>query len=167
MRGGTSFAPRRSQAPTHRADAPLVLFALRPRIYSDAIGRVVADLRPGLEVLVVEPDKLLAEMGRRTPALVLCNRLRPEGCDDAVRRSEYRPYLDPEVIRVDGHEESPALASLRGLSGVGGPPLRPLGAALPSRRSARRRARGGRPATTRSAPTCRAELLGAPFYEVE
>jgi hypothetical protein len=104
--GGTSFAPRRSQAPTHRADAPLVLFALRPRIYSDAIGRVVADLRPGLDVLVVDPDELPAEMGRRTPALVLCNRPRPEGSDnDTVRWLEYRPHLDPEVIRMDGHDE--------------------------------------------------------------
>jgi hypothetical protein len=56
-------------------------------------------------VLVVEPDELPAEMGRRTPALVLCNRPRPEGRDDAVHRSEYRPYLDPEVICVDGHDE--------------------------------------------------------------
>ena len=99
-------ASRSSQAPARRADGPLVLFALRPRIYSDAIGRVTAELRPGLEVLVVEPDELPAEMERRTPALVLCSQPRPEGFDDdAVRWLEYRPYEDPEVVRVDGHDE--------------------------------------------------------------
>ena len=98
-------ASRGSQASARRADAPLVLFALRPRAYSDAIGRVVAELRPGLEVLVVEPDDLPAEIGRRAPALVLCSHPRPEGSDDAVHWLEYRPYDDPEVVRVDGHDE--------------------------------------------------------------
>jgi hypothetical protein len=100
--GGASRSP---QAPARRADGPLVLLALRPRIYSEAIGRVIADLRPGLEVLVVEPDDLPAEMERKAPALVLCSHPRPEGSGDDVRWAEYRPYLDPEVIRVDGHDE--------------------------------------------------------------
>ena len=98
-------ASRSSQAPARRADGPLVLFALRPRIYSDAIGRVTAQLRPGLEVRVVEPDDLPAEMGRGTPALVLCSQPRPEGCDAALHWAEYRPYEDPEIVRVDGHDE--------------------------------------------------------------
>jgi hypothetical protein len=98
-------ASRGPQESAHRPDAPLVLFALRPRFYSEAIGRVVAELRPRLEVLVVEPEDLPAEMGRRTPALVLCSHPRPDGRDaDAVRWAEYRPYEDPEVVRVDGHD---------------------------------------------------------------
>ena len=100
---GASRAPQES---ARRGDAPLVLFALRPRVYSEVIGRVVAELRPGLEVVVVEPDNLPAEMGRRAPALVLCSQPRPEGRDaDAVRWAEYRPYDDPEVVCVDGHDE--------------------------------------------------------------
>ncbi len=103
----TIGAFRAPQQSAHREEVPLVLFALRPRIYSEAIGRVVAALRPGLEVLVVEPEELPAEMGRKTPALVLCSHPRPEGLDDdaAVRWAEYRPYDDPEVVRVDGHDE--------------------------------------------------------------
>ena|SRR5918997_2262560 len=98
-------AARSLQAPARRADAPLVLFALRPRIYSDAIGRVIAELRPGLEVRVVEPEELLAEMKRGTPTLVLCSQPRPPSCDAAVHWLEYRPYDDPEVVRVDGRDE--------------------------------------------------------------
>lgn len=126
--------PRRSQASTHHADAPLVLFAVRPRIYAETIGRVIADLRPGLEVLVVEPDGLPAEMGRRTPTLVLCSHPRPESSDDAVRWLEYRPYDDPEVVRVDGRDELLPGLRFEDLVGL----VDRLAAELPSGRSSAR-----------------------------
>jgi len=83
-----------------------VLFALEPRSYAQAIGKVIAELRPGLEVLVVEPGDLVAEMERLGPSLVFCGEERPDGCEEAVRWAEFRPYDEAEVVRVDGREES-------------------------------------------------------------
>ncbi len=84
---------------------PLVLFAIEPRSYAEAIGGVIAELRPGIGVRVVEPEDLPSEMQRRLPALVLCGEERPDGCDEAVRWAEFRPYDEPEVVRVDGRDE--------------------------------------------------------------
>ncbi len=127
----TLRAPR---APASRGGCPLVFFALQPRVYAETIGRVIADLRPGLEVLVVEPDDLLAEMGRRAPALVLCSQPKPEGCDAAVRWAEYRPYADPEVVRVGGHDEIMPGLRFEHLLGL----VDRLAAGVPSERLAKR-----------------------------
>lgn len=80
----------------------LVIFALEPRAYSQAIGLTVAAMRPGLDALVVDPEDLPEEMGRRSPALVLSGLPRPDGCGAAVRWVRYRPFEDPDVVRVDG-----------------------------------------------------------------
>lgn len=80
---------------------PLVLFDIEPRSYTEAIGGAIAELRPGLDVRVVAPADLPSEIERRLPALVLCDEERPDGCDEAVRWVEYRPYDDPDVVRVD------------------------------------------------------------------
>jgi hypothetical protein len=82
-----------------------VLFALEPRSYSEAIGQTVAALRPDFDILVVEPEELVAEMERRVPALVFCGGPRPEHCDEAVRWARFRPYDEPDVVRVDGVAE--------------------------------------------------------------
>jgi len=100
------------------ARRPLVLFALEPRSYAQAIGRTVAELRPGLEVLVVEPGDLVAEMERREPALVLCGEERPDGCAEAVRWAAFRPYEEPEVVRVDGRPETFPGLGLEDLLGI-------------------------------------------------
>jgi hypothetical protein len=84
---------------------PLVLLAIEPRSYAQAIGGVIAELRPELDVLVVDPEDLVSEMERRAPALVLCGEERPDGCSEAVRWAEFRPYEEPEVVRVDGRAE--------------------------------------------------------------
>ena len=97
-----------NQSTTDRGDEgarPLVLFAIEPRSYAEAIGGVIAELRPGIDVLVVDPKDLVFEMGRRAPALVLCGEERPDGCDEAVRWAEFSPYEEPEVVRVDGRAE--------------------------------------------------------------
>ena len=95
--------PRRAQA--HNGEVPLVLVALEPRSYSQAIGQAVSELRPGLGVAVVEPEDLPAEMEKRLPALVLCGEPRPEGLGAAVRWAQFSPYEEPEVVRVDGCPE--------------------------------------------------------------
>jgi hypothetical protein len=84
---------------------PLVLLAIEPRSYAEAIGGAIAELRPEIDVLVVDPEDLLYEMKLRCPALVLCGEDRPDGCDEAVRWASFRPYEEPEVVRVDGRAE--------------------------------------------------------------
>lgn len=106
-----SIEPQRySQASTRRGAAPLVLFALEPHAYSEAIGKAIAHLRPALDVRIVKQKDLAAEMERRAPALVFSGNPRPDGCDEAVWWAEYRPYDDPDVVRVDGRlHELPGL----------------------------------------------------------
>ena len=84
---------------------PLVFLAIEPRSYAQAIGGVIAELRPEIDVLVVHPEDLVAEMERRAPTLVLCGEERPGGCDEAVRWARFSPYEEPEVVRVDGRPE--------------------------------------------------------------
>ena len=84
---------------------PIVLFALEPRSYSEAIGQTIAQLRPELDVLVVKPEDLVSEIARHAPALVFCGEPRPDGCDEVVRWARFRPYDEPGVVRVDGRAE--------------------------------------------------------------
>lgn len=86
-------------------ERPLVLIAVEPRSYAQAIGGAIAQLRPGVEVLALEPEDLPAEIGRRAPALVFCAEERPDGCDEAVRWARFSPYEEPEVVRIDGRAE--------------------------------------------------------------
>jgi hypothetical protein len=67
---------------TNRSDEgskPLVLFAIEPRSYAQAIGGVIAELRPEIDVLVVDPEDLPTEMERWNPALVFCGEDRAVG----------------------------------------------------------------------------------------
>ena len=110
-----------NQSTTDRGDEgarPLVLFAIEPRSYAEAIGGVIAELRPEVDVLVVHPEDLVAEMERRAPTLVLCGEDRPDGCDEAVRWAEFRPYEEPEVVRVDGRDERFPGLGLEDLLGI-------------------------------------------------
>jgi len=90
------------QAPTPRVEPSLVLFALEPAAYSEAIAGAIGRSRPELEVLALDPVDLHAEAQRRRPRLVLAAGPRPEGLAVAPRWAQYRPYEDPEVVRVDG-----------------------------------------------------------------
>ena len=47
------MSPTPEASPNER---PKVLVAIEPRAYRDAIGRVVGDLRPSLDVRVVQPE---------------------------------------------------------------------------------------------------------------
>lgn len=101
-----TMEPTTRDTPDDEEDkGPLVLLAIEPRSYAEAIGGVIAELRPGVDVLVVHPDELIPEMERRTPTLVLCGDDKPDGCDEAIRWAEFRPYEEPEVVRVDGRDE--------------------------------------------------------------
>lgn len=95
--------PRRARV---NDGGPLALFALEPRSYSEAIGGTIAQLRPRLKVLMVDPEDLATRDSLRGPVLVVCNHRMPEGCPPDVRWVEYRPYEDPDIVWVDGQPES-------------------------------------------------------------
>lgn len=88
-----------------QGDRPVVLVAIQPRLYAGAIGEVIGRMRPGLDLRVVEPDVLAAEVLRLGPRLVLCSQPRPR-----VTRAaspvwvEFYPYAEaPKIsIREDG-----------------------------------------------------------------
>lgn len=74
-------------------EKPLVLFAIEPHAYAEAIGSAIALLRPGLDVRSVGSVGLLAEMEDRAPAVVFSSEPRPGGGDGIARWAEFRPYL--------------------------------------------------------------------------
>ena len=74
--------------------------AIEPRAYSHAIGVVLGDLRPRLDVRVVEPEELVGEAERLGPHLVLCSQ--PERYKRERFRSwvEFHPYADEPKVRI-------------------------------------------------------------------
>ncbi len=80
-----------------------VLVAIEPRIYREAIGESIRDLRPHVEVFILDPDALLAGVGRLDPELVLADR--PDPCTPPARAAwvEYRPYEPLARICIGGH----------------------------------------------------------------
>lgn len=76
----------------------LILVALEPRLFSEAIGDAIQNLRPNLEVEVVEPDDLASEVERQNPPLVLCGGPEPEDGPDGLVWIEYRPHDDARAI---------------------------------------------------------------------
>lgn len=50
---------------------PVVLVAVEPRAYRGAIGPMLAMLRPGLDVRVVEPEEVQKEAARLHPGVVI------------------------------------------------------------------------------------------------
>ncbi len=52
-----------------------ILVANEPRSYREVIAAALHALRPGIEVITVDPDMLDPEIQRLMPQLVLCSRL--------------------------------------------------------------------------------------------
>ncbi|QIN81970.1 hypothetical protein GBA63_04410 [Rubrobacter tropicus] len=87
-------------------DRPVVLVAVEPRLYASAIGTAIGRLRPRLDLRVVDPDDLAAEVRRLGPRLVLCSQpYRRSGRDGGPVWVEFYPYAEaPKIsIRADGH----------------------------------------------------------------
>jgi hypothetical protein len=97
---------------------PAVLVAIEPRSYSEAIGRALEVLRPGLAVRVVEPADLVAEVSRLDPDLVVCSQPRVSAASSEARWIEYYPYDERAPIRVDGRSEDLAQITLEDLFAV-------------------------------------------------
>ena len=74
-----------------------VMVAVEPRAYRGAIGEAVGMLRPGLEVVVAEPEELGAAVTRSEPDVVLCGRRKGAGCEGGPIWVEYRPYTGPRA----------------------------------------------------------------------
>ena len=80
-----------SGCPTSRDDRTKILVAVEPRAYRSVIGRVIQVLRPHLEVAVVEPDELQAEVARLEPALVISSQPKLATSDGGPAWVELRP----------------------------------------------------------------------------
>jgi hypothetical protein len=72
-----------------------VLMAIEPRSYREAMGRAIRDLRPHVEVAVVEPEDLRVGVVRFEPELVFADR--PDNLPDVGSPAwvEFRPYEQP------------------------------------------------------------------------
>jgi hypothetical protein len=80
-----------------------VLISIEPRAYRDAIGGALQDLRPHLEVAIVEPEALQEEILRFGPELVFASQ--PETLTLTGKHGwvEFRPYEEtPTKIRIGG-----------------------------------------------------------------
>lgn len=75
-----------------------ILVALEPRTYREAIGSVIRELRPHLEVMIVEPDAICSEVARLGPGIVLCSQRKPTSATGGLVWIEYRPYTEPKAI---------------------------------------------------------------------
>jgi hypothetical protein len=79
----------------------LVLISIEPHAYQEAIGIAIRDLRPHLEVRIIEPEDLQAEVARLDPEVVIGGL--PEAATAGARFAwaEFRPYDEPAArIRV-------------------------------------------------------------------
>ena len=81
-------------------DLPKVLVAIEPRAYRHSIGAIIGDLRPRLDVRVVEPDELVGEAERLGPHLVLCSQPEPRKRDRFRSWVEFYPYADEPKVRI-------------------------------------------------------------------
>jgi len=83
----------------------VVLVAFEPRSYREAIGGAIRALRPRLQVGVVEPGELGAEVAHLNPELVLSGQPDTFTTSDGGGPSwvEFRPYEGPKAtVCVDG-----------------------------------------------------------------
>jgi hypothetical protein len=72
-----------------------ILIALEPRTYREAIGNAIRELKPHLEVTIVEPDMLCSEVGRLGTQIVLCSQRKPIDATGGTVWIDYRPTLSP------------------------------------------------------------------------
>jgi hypothetical protein len=80
-----------------------VMVANEPRSYRETIAYALAELRPDIEVLVVEPEDLEEELLRVSPHLVVCSRVTKLVEREAPAWIELYPDFGPEsVVAIDG-----------------------------------------------------------------
>ena len=81
----------------------VVVFAIEPRSYRQAMGEAVQSLRPHVEVVVIDPDTLKAAVARLEPDLVFANRPDAASPPGGPAWVEFRPYEQPPArVRLVG-----------------------------------------------------------------
>ena len=91
--------PVRYMPEAAHGEQPTVVVAIEPRAYRQAIGWGIQALRPSVEILVVEPERLLrTEIEWLAPRLVVCSRTKLPGLAQGICWVEFRPYdAEPKV----------------------------------------------------------------------
>lgn len=82
----------------------VVVFAIEPRAYRQAMGEALRSMRPHLEVVVLEPDTLDSGVARLEPDLVFAARPEdPSSPGGPAAWVEFRPYEEPPAkVRLAG-----------------------------------------------------------------
>jgi hypothetical protein len=81
----------------------LTLLANEPRIYREALAEALRVLRPTVELVVIEPEMLDAEVIRLAPQLVVCSHLTRAVRDIALAWVELYPeQTNLAGVRVSG-----------------------------------------------------------------
>jgi len=82
----------------------VVVFAIEPRSYRQAMGAVIQASRPHVEVVVLEPGTLEAAVARLEPDLVFAARPEaPSSPDKPAAWVEFHPYDEPPArVRLAG-----------------------------------------------------------------
>lgn len=97
----------------------LILIALEPLLYSEAIGDAIRERKPHLDVEIVEPDALGPEVARLVPKLVLCSQAGPDRIPEGLAWIEYRPYDHAGVtLRAGGQRFELEVVNLADLLSV-------------------------------------------------
>lgn len=86
-----------------------ILLTVEPRAYRETIGLALRRLRPGVEVVIEEPENLESALRRFEPQIVVCSKV-----DDLIRQNalawiELYPEDEPHAI----------VRSIYGISTVG------------------------------------------------
>jgi hypothetical protein len=81
----------------------VVLIAIEPRSYRQAMGHAIQALRPHVEVVVLDPDTLEAGVARLDPMLVFADRPDVSAPSGGPAWVEFRPYEEPPArVRLAG-----------------------------------------------------------------
>ena len=115
-------------------EAPLrVLLANEPRSYRESIAAVFRQLRPGLQVKVVEPEALESSVTRFDPDVAICSRVTGAVMERVPVWVELYPEHAAHSVASEGAgERSSPRYSCSTLSPSSTAPLAPTGAVPPS-----------------------------------
>jgi hypothetical protein len=81
----------------------VVLIAIEPRSYRQVIGQAIQALRPHIEVVVPDPDTLVAGVARLEPELVFADRPAASSSSGGPAWVVFRPYEEPPArVRLAG-----------------------------------------------------------------
>ena len=122
--------PADVENPARGRGRPRVLMANEPRAYREGIAAVISQLRPAVEVEIVEPDALDDSIKRYVPDMVICSKatetlkgrvrvwveLYPENGAISVasiggRRTEYTEIQLPDLLSIVDKAEELAKAN--------------------------------------------------------